>query len=577
MALGGMLQTISIIHLLAFCGFAILLGGVSSVQEKCGSVPETPVGSMVQYASMGYLPGQVSCDKFFRYTWWITFFHFFVWFLVLAFLFTRTIHKFRAGLVGLLAAVTVLLMDTANTYLYFEDVPSPGGDSTFRDRAKVVFAGALIAAVADALLLVAIGWHDEKATWEERTGTSAVKGYDYGAATVGTTPMATNVQTTTVAAAVGAVVRLDNLSLPAGFHIEVYATVPGARSIAVSPNSTKYDIIYVGSMTDAQKVYAVVGEKGKGNGTVVELTPSLNKPNGVAWHNGALYIAEINRILRYDNADSYAVAGKPFGQPVVVSTNLPEQADHGFGPDGRLYVPIGAPTDDGGCDAWKNLRYCTLTSMKADGSDHTVYATGIRAMFGMDFDPSSKDLYFTINERNKLGNSVPDDTLDAAPRPGLDFGFPRCYTEGEGNELLRSAGPGKLVPAKEANSSATCDGVTPAVQALGPHTAPLGMSFYMGSMFPAQYKGTVFIAQHGSYVRTTGTPLTGYNLVNVKLDGSGKGVAYNEFAKGWAPADNKLSSMWGRPVDVQPLSDGSLVVSDDLSNTIYRIYYNASG
>ncbi|GAB4814472.1 hypothetical protein N2152v2_001518 [Parachlorella kessleri] len=200
---GGMMHSIIIYlpHLLAFCGFAILLGGIAAVQQRCGSVP-TP--DMAEYASMGYLPGRVSCDKFFRYTWWITFFHFFVWFLVLAFLLTRSIHKFRAGLVGLLAAVTVLLMDTANTYLYFrmclhlrETV------STFKDRTLVVFSGALISAVADGLLLMAIGWHDEMASWEERTGT---KGYGYETTTTttapGTTPVATNVQSTTAAAAV---------------------------------------------------------------------------------------------------------------------------------------------------------------------------------------------------------------------------------------------------------------------------------------------------------------------------------------------------------------------------------------
>ena len=345
---------------------------------------------------------------------------------------------------------------------------------------------------------------------------------------------------------------LERLTLPPGFSIEVYAAnVPNARQMALSPNGT----LFV-STRQAGNVYAVVDDNGDQTADrVLTLDSGLNMPNGVAFRNGSLYVAEINRILRYDEIESQLTAPP---EPVVVNDTLPTERAHGwkfidFGPDGRLYVPVGAPCNI--CDNEEtDPRFATILSMQPDGSDLTIYAHGVRNSVGFDWHPTTDELWFTNNGRDRLGDTEPADTLHHAPSTGLHFGFPFCH---QGN-----------IQDPEFNTR-PCSEFRPPAQRLGPHVASLGMEFYTGNMFPGSYRNEIFIAEHGSWNRTAEAGHTGYRLTVARLDGN-QVVGYDVFAEGGLQ-DNKEA--WGRPVDVQVMPDGALLVSDDTANTIYRITY----
>ena len=345
---------------------------------------------------------------------------------------------------------------------------------------------------------------------------------------------------------------LERLTLPPGFSIEVYAAnVPNARQMALSPNGT----LFV-STRQAGNVYAVVDDNGDQTADrVLTLDSGLNMPNGVAFRNGSLYVAEINRILRYDEIESQLTAPP---EPVVVNDTLPTERAHGwkfidFGPDGRLYVPVGAPCNI--CDNEEtDPRFATILSMQPDGSDLTIYAHGVRNSVGFDWHPTTDELWFTNNGRDRLGDTDPADPLHHAPSTGLHFGFPFCH---QGN-----------IQDPEFNTR-PCSEFRPPAQRLGPHVASLGMEFYTGNMFPGSYRNEIFIAEHGSWNRTAEAGHTGYRLTVARLDGN-QVVGYDVFAEGWLQDNNEA---WGRPVDVQVMPDGALLVSDDTANTIYRITY----
>ena len=345
---------------------------------------------------------------------------------------------------------------------------------------------------------------------------------------------------------------LERLTLPPGFSIEVYAAnVPNARQMTLSPNGT----LFV-STRRAGNVYAVVDDNGDQTADrVLTLDSGLNMPNGVAFRNGSLYVAEINRILRYDEIESQLTAPP---EPVVVNDTLPTERAHGwkfidFGPDGRLYVPVGAPCNI--CDNEEtDPRFATILSMQPDGSDLTIYAHGVRNSVGFDWHPTTDELWFTNNGRDRLGDTEPADTLHHAPSTGLHFGFPFCH---QGN-----------IQDPEFNTR-PCSEFRPPAQRLGPHVASLGMEFYTGNMFPGSYRNDIFIAEHGSWNRTVEAGHTGYRLTVARLDGN-QVVGYDVFAEGWLQDNNEA---WGRPVDVQVMPDGALLVSDDTANTIYRITY----
>jgi len=340
----------------------------------------------------------------------------------------------------------------------------------------------------------------------------------------------------------GAALPLDRIKLPPGFRIGLYAEVPGARSLALGDRGT----LFVGTRGD--KVYGVTA-----GGEVLTLASGLNTPNGVAFRDGALFVAEISRILRFDAIESRLRSPPP---PVVVSDRFPSDTHHGwkfirFGPDGLLYVPVGAPCNI--CEP-DPARYAAIFRMKPDGSGLERYANGVRNTVGFDWDPKTGELWFTDNGRDWLGNNAPPDELNHAPRPGMHFGYPYCH--------------GRAWPDPEFGDKRPCADFTPPARELGPHVAALGMRFYGGKMFPAAYRGQVFIAEHGSWNRF---PPIGYRITLVRLR-DGKAVSDETFAEGWL----RGLVAWGRPVDLLVMPDGALLVSDDKAGAIYRITYGRS-
>jgi len=340
---------------------------------------------------------------------------------------------------------------------------------------------------------------------------------------------------------------LDTITLPPGFAIRVYADdVPSARQMALGTRGT----IFVGS--NSGNIFAVVDRNHDHQADqVLTIATGLSRATGVAFHDGALYVAEIHRILRFDQIED-RLENPP--QPVVVNDTLPNDRWHGwkfiaFGPDGLLYVPVGAPCNV--CE--REAPYATILRMKPDGSNVEVFARGIRNTVGFDWHPTGKELWFTDNGRDMLGDNVPPDELNRVPQKGLHFGFPYCHA-GE-------------IPDPDFGRQRKCDEFVSPAQKLGPHVAAIGMRFYTGTMFPSEYRNQIFIAEHGSWNRSE--PI-GYRVVLVRLDESGtRAVKYEPFAEGWL----QRGRAWGRPADVLVMPDGALLVSDDSADTIYRISY----
>ena len=339
-----------------------------------------------------------------------------------------------------------------------------------------------------------------------------------------------------------AALPLDRVKLPPGFEISLYARVPNARSMTRSPAGT----LFVGNR-EGDEVFAV-REAAGGSRDVVRIANGLNMPNGVAFRDGSLYVAEVHRLLRYDGIES-RLSSPP--APVVVR-QFPKNRHHGwkfiaFGPDGLLYVPVGAP-----CNICQpEPMYAAIHRMQADGSAFETFARGIRNTVGFDWHPDTRELWFTDNGRDMMGDDVPPDELNHAPRKGLDFGYPNCH--------------GRNVSDPEFGRRRPCSASAPPARELGPHVAALGMRFYTGSTFPEKYRKGIFIAEHGSWNRSR---KIGYRVMFVPLV-NGRATGYEVFAEGWLQG----GSVWGRPVDLLVLPDGSLLVSDDEAGAIYRIRY----
>jgi glucose/arabinose dehydrogenase len=343
---------------------------------------------------------------------------------------------------------------------------------------------------------------------------------------------------------------LDRIKLPAGFRIDVYATgVENARSMALSPGGT----LFVGTREDG-RVYAIVDRnKDQRGDQVLTLAKGLNMPNGVAFRDGALYVAEISRVLRFDDIED-RLTSPP--KPVVITDSLPTEKHHGwkfiaFGPDGMLYVPVGGPCNS--CER-KDPRFGSITRMKPDGSGAEVYAHGVRNSVGFDWHPRTGALWFTDNGRDLLGDDVPPDELNRATGPGQHFGFPYCF--------------GGSIADPEFGGKRPCSEFRAPEMKLGAHVASLGMRFYTGRMFPAEYHNQIFIAEHGSWNRSR---KSGYRITLVRLEGD-RAVKYEPFGEGWLQGQDE----WGRPVDVLVMPDGALLVSDDRAGAIYRISYRAT-
>src|SRR5262245_58737724 len=355
--------------------------------------------------------------------------------------------------------------------------------------------------------------------------------------------------------------QLDKISLPAGFSIAVYATgVTGARSMALGTDGT----IFVG--TRARNVYAVVDrDKDNKADEVLTVATGLTVPNGVAFRNGALYVAENNRISRYDGVlDFVKVAGGsgPAAKQTVLNDKLPTDPQHGwkylsFGPDGLLYTQIGAP----GNILDRGDPYATIIRMKPEGGDFEIFARGIRNSVGQTWHPDTRELWFTDNGRDMLGDDQPNDELNVASKPGMHFGYPYCH---QGDILDPEFGKGK-----------SCADFTPPAQKMGPHVAALGLKFYTGTMFPPEYRKQLFIINHGSWNRSAQVDHTGYRIMLAKVQGS-KVLSYEPFATGFlqkAAGAATARQAWGQPVDLLELPDGSMLVSDDRAGAIYRITY----
>ncbi|WP_035881534.1 PQQ-dependent sugar dehydrogenase [Cupriavidus metallidurans] len=349
------------------------------------------------------------------------------------------------------------------------------------------------------------------------------------------------------AATAQAALPIDEIRLPPGFKIEVLSDdLPGARAMTLSPKGT----LFVGSRAEG-KVYALESPLGPHPKTRV-IASGLTMPVGVAFRDGALYASSTSRIVRLDNIEG-RLDDPP--RPVTISDKSPTETHHGwkfiaFGPDGYLYVPVGAPCNI--CAPDEN-RYANIMKMKPDGSDLRVVARGVRNTVGFDWHPVTHELWFTDNGRDWLGDDQPDDELNRLTREGEHFGFPYCH-----------AG---TIADPEFGKQRPCSAFIPPVAKLGPHVAALGMRFYTGTQFPPEYrKNNIFIAEHGSWNRSTAI---GYRIARIVLDDDGRVIRQEIFAEGWL-RDGKA---WGRPVDVQVASDGSLLVSDDKANAIYRIRY----
>lgn len=340
---------------------------------------------------------------------------------------------------------------------------------------------------------------------------------------------------------------LHKIKLPPGFQISLYASgVPNARSLALGPGGT----LFV-STRSAGNVYALRDTNGDHRADqVITIARGLRMPNGVAVRDAALYVAEVNRVLRYDNIEA-RLDNPP--QPVVVNAGFPSDRHHGwkfirFGPDGMLYVPVGAPCNI--CER-DDERYASILRLKPDGTGLEVFARGIRNTVGFDWHPETRELWFTDNGRDWMGDDLPPDELNHAPQKGLHFGYPYCH--------------GKNIADPEFGSKRQCREFAPPAMELGPHVAALGMRFYTGTMFPAEYSNQIFIAEHGSWNRSR--PI-GYRVMLVRLE-RGRAAKYEVFAEGWL--DGRRA--WGRPVDVLVMPDGALLVSDDEASAIYRISY----
>jgi glucose/arabinose dehydrogenase len=339
-------------------------------------------------------------------------------------------------------------------------------------------------------------------------------------------------------------IQIDKLKLPPGFKIELWAHgMPGARAMARGDNGK----IYIGTRAIG-RVYEVTDNGAQRTSRVV--ASGLTQPAGVAFRNGSLYVMAINQVLRYDGIES-----NPAVAPVDMTAafKLPPLQHHNwkyirFGPDGKLYVPFGAPCNI--CEPTEE--YAQIRRYNADGSGMEVIARGVRNTVGFDWHPQTQELWFSDHGRDWMGDDGPHDELNRMSRTGLNFGFPHCHASG--------------VPDADLKKDKPCDGVTLPVADMGPHTAVMGVHFYTGNMFPADYRNALFVARKGSWNRTK---KAGYDVVRVVTDAQGRNARMEPFITGFL--DEQTQAFVGRPTYLLQLPDGSLLVSDEQMGAIYRV------
>jgi glucose/arabinose dehydrogenase len=340
---------------------------------------------------------------------------------------------------------------------------------------------------------------------------------------------------------------LDKLKAPKGFNIEVYASgMPNARSMVLDDKGT----VFVGSRLQ-DKVYAITNKNGKREAKV--LVSGLYRPNGVAFKNGTLYIAELSQISKIDNVED-KLDSSP--KPTVIYNDLPKDEAHGWkflaiGPDSKLYFEVGQP----GNNVLHDKDHGQLRRMNLDGTGAEVIAVGIRNTVGFDWNPKNGQLYFTDNGRDWLSEDLPNDELNRITKIGQDFGEPYCH---QGN-----------IPDIEFGWGHSCSEFEPPIALMGPHAAALGMRFYTGSMFPSEYRNQIFVARHGSWNKTK---KFGGDVALVKLNGDGSVKSVEPFITGFLQPDNNYVA---RPVDVMNMPDGSILISDDWNGAVYRVSYGS--
>jgi glucose/arabinose dehydrogenase len=347
-------------------------------------------------------------------------------------------------------------------------------------------------------------------------------------------------------------IDLTKIKLPEGFVISLYAEgIVDARSLASTPDGKT---VFVGNRR-SKSVYALTDTDGDMVADKTDvIATGLTMPNGVAFHDGDLFVAEVSKIHRFPNIIDNLSSPKS----EVIYEDFPTERHHGwkfiaFGPDGKLYVPVGAPCNV--CDKEEEI-FATITRMNPDGSDLEIYASGIRNSVGFTWDPQTKKMWFTDNGRDMLGDDVPACELNYAPEKGMHFGFPYWHQ-------------GDIPDPDFGDKYARTDFTEPSYK-FEPHSAPLGLRFYQGDMFPSKYKNNLIVAQHGSWNRTSDAGHTGYQLRFVQIEGD-KVVSSEVFASGWL--DKEQNKGWGKPVDILEMPDGSILVSDDIAGAIYRISY----
>ena len=343
-------------------------------------------------------------------------------------------------------------------------------------------------------------------------------------------------------------IPINKLKLPPGFKIEVWATgMPGARAMALGDNGK----VYIGTRAIG-RVYEVTDNGKERTSRVV--VDKLVQPAGVAFNNGSLYVMAIDKVLRFDGIDKNASV-----TPVDLTAkfNLPPNQHHNwkyiaFGPDGKLYVPFGAPCNI--CEP-PTAEYAQIRRYNPDGSGRDGVATGVRNSVGFDWHPTTKQLWFTNHGRDWMGDNTPNDTLNLMSKTGLNFGFPYCHQGNLPDNLITKAN--------------ACQGVEQPVALMGPHVATMGIKFYTGNMFPPEYKNAALIARKGSWNRNQ---KVGFDVVMVKAGNDGKNPKITPFITGFMnPADQ---SFWGRPAYLMQMSDGSMLVSDEQLGAIYRVTYS---
>lgn len=341
-------------------------------------------------------------------------------------------------------------------------------------------------------------------------------------------------------------VPLNKLKLPPGFKIEVWSDrTPGIRAM---------------SRGEAGKIYAGT----RGFGRVYEITDNgkerssrvvvdkLNQP-AVVMNKGSLYVMAVDKALRYDGIES-----NPTVQPVDMTATfeLPPEQHHNwkylrFGPDGKLYVPFGAPCNI--CEL-PTKEYAQIRRYNADGSGMEVIATGIRNTQGFDFHPVTNELWFTNHGRDWMGNDTPEDGLFRLSKAGENFGFPYCHVG--------------AIADPDIKKEDACKGVTPAVAPMGPHAAAMGIQFYTGTMFPAEYKNVAFVARKGSWNRDQ---KSGFDVITVHADADGKNAKVTPFLTGFK--DDATNTFWGRPTYFLQMPDGAMLLADEQMGVVYRISY----